>query len=247
MDDTNASWGTSRKRSSKLPASDTGHSTRAVTSSSRSSSILAWAPSQLPPQPPASAIMLRRASRSAITRAALRLLHSRRPWPAKSARSVEAVALGLAVGALVQHLTVDHLVAQQYHQPMRWPNKFAARRSPAHALGNGQVANRRGENFRQRIDNPGAAGHLAGNSRGPLSVSAISSFSGAKPCLRAKPMAAGDQLPSSSFALSAGRPNTSTILVLGLEGEVVDFHRQPARRWQSSGACHRSVGSRPDP
>ncbi len=57
-------------------------------------------------------------------------------------RVVEAVATGFTAGFLRQDGAVDHLVAQQHHQPLGRAHELFTAGRPAHALGNRQVVER---------------------------------------------------------------------------------------------------------
>ncbi len=58
------------------------------------------------------------------------------------ARAVEAVAAGFAPGTLGEYLAIDHLLAEEHHQPLGRTDEFFLACSPAHALGDRQIVQR---------------------------------------------------------------------------------------------------------
>ncbi len=66
-------------------------------------------------------------------------------------RAVEAVAAGFATGALGEDLAVDHLLAEQHHQPLGRTDELFLACGPAHALGNRQVVQRSLDDTRQQL------------------------------------------------------------------------------------------------
>lgn len=73
-------------------------------------------------------------------------------------RIVEAVATGFAPGFLGEDLALDHIVAEQHHQPLGRTHELLAASCPAHPLGNRQFVQRGLDDARQQ-----AGGRLAGD------------------------------------------------------------------------------------
>ncbi|MNZ54241.1 hypothetical protein D3C78_721390 [compost metagenome] len=73
------------------------------------------------------------------------------------------MAAGFATGLLGEDLAVDHVVAEEHHQPLGRTDELVAARGPAHAFGNRQIVQRGFDDARQQAD-----GRLAGNSLAEL-------------------------------------------------------------------------------
>ncbi|MCY1433516.1 hypothetical protein D9M71_495470 [compost metagenome] len=146
-------------------------------------------------------------------------------------RIVEAVAAGFATGLLGEDLAVDHVVAEEHHQPLGRTDELVAARGPAHALGNRQLVQRGFDDARQQVD-----GRLAGDGLAELQLRAA-----AVDLLDVDAALAGEAqggLGRLAFGIEGGLYRR-TIEVDGavrlLHGELVDLHGQAARRGVAAG------------
>ena len=118
-------------------------------------------------------------------------------------RAVEAVAAGFATGALGEDLAVDHLLAEQHHQPLGRTDELFLACGPAHALGNRQVVQRSLDDTRQQLGGGLTFDGAAEPELGPAAVD----FGRSTPHLRAKPVAAWVGSPWASKAACIGGPS----------------------------------------
>jgi hypothetical protein len=168
------SRGNSRKRVSKPPASALGHSTSAVTSSSSSSSMSAWPPSDLPTA--VDLLANQRAARGEV-RDHLALL-AQRGFVVRGlrqrqiARRHEAMAARGAAGVGVEHARRHQLAAVQHHQPVHRPHELRVDEPQRMRFGIGSASS-------ARCTMPGSRLTVVWPASGPRST-------GTRPCPRSR-------------------------------------------------------------
>ncbi|MDT4843052.1 hypothetical protein FQZ97_769700 [compost metagenome] len=139
---------------------------------------------------------------------------------------VEAMSTGHPAGLLGEDFTVDHAVTEEHHQPLARADEFGLARTPAHALGNRQFVQRGFHDTRQQ-----ASGRLAGNALAELQLGSTlvdfgqldATFLG-ETQRRLGRVAVGIESSLHGRAIEVHR----TIRLL--RGELLDQHRQAARR-----------------
>ena len=146
------SGGSSRKRGSKPPTSGTGHSVRAVTSSSTPGSMMA-----VPPSFSAASTTAAQDARAASLEIGAHVaLLQRREIAARGAQrnrlaGMEAMAARHAPGGDAEDLARHDRVAVQHDDPVHGPHELGLAVAPAHAPRDRERVERRLDDARQEL------------------------------------------------------------------------------------------------